>query len=134
MKAFALVGIDGEVHAVATDREDIEKLLENNPFSSLENIKEFEYNDEPMTERGVELTKKIQEHMKDVKHIHLNKQLGFYEMHVDDRLQMMYDLFEDLKTAKPFEVNDSPLEVERYAETLEEQLKAEGIQLPQGEQ
>ncbi len=145
MKAFALVGIDGEVHSVVTDRQQLVDFLANQEFSLGEEIVEFEYNDEPMTERGKELAEKIQGLIKDVRKIHMNKQIGFYEIHVDERLQMIYDMLTQTGSyaeAEPFSFNDRRYaprskqpktdvaeisKVERYAPTLDSELEAHGI-------
>jgi hypothetical protein len=143
MQAFALVGIDGEVHAVMEDRQKIVDYLATDSLGALynedDNIVEFEYNDEPMTARGQELVVKIQELMQDVRKIHMNRQVGFYEMHVDDRLQLIYDMLTktgNFAQAEPFSFNDShkaprskqpSMDVERWEPTLDAQLETEGL-------
>ena len=95
IKVFALVGIDGEVHVVHQNREELEAYLEKEPMVAImcaEEIVEMDYNDDPVTERGLELEEKIKAALVDVKKIHINKQVGFYAMHIDDRYQLIYDV------------------------------------------
>lgn len=130
--AYALVGIDGEVHAVVTERQQLEDHLANQEFDFGGVIQEFEYNDEPITERGQELAAKIQVLMQDVRKIHMNKQIGFYQIHVDDRLQMIYDMLMEAETAPTFRFNDSnrPADiskVEHYEPSLDAELETHGI-------
>lgn len=134
MKAFALVGIDGEVFLVDESREKLEEYQANSVFPSFaESIVEFEYNDEPITERGLELQEKLKVLLKDVRKIHMNRQVGYYELHVDDRLQLVYDLLTTPR--EPFSFNDShapkskqpKLDVERYAKSLDKELETYGI-------
>jgi hypothetical protein len=114
--AYALVGIDGEVHAVVTERQQLENHLANQEFDMGETIQEFEYNDEPMTERGKELAAKIQALMQNVRKFHMNKQIGFYQVSVDDRLQIVYDALTRLDA-----------DIEHYPPSLDAELETHGI-------
>ena len=104
IKVFALVGIDGEVHVVHQNREELEARLEKEPMVA-EEIAEIDYNDDPVTERGEELREKIMPLLKNVRKLHINKQIGFYGMHIDDRYQLIYDIL--TREGEPFEVGDS---------------------------
>jgi len=129
--AFALVGIDGEVHAVVLDRQQLETHLANAEFDLGETIVEFDYNDAPMTERGKELAIKIQDLMKDVRKIHMNKQIGFYKIHIDDRLQAIYNLLTESREELDFEdfhwTNIDSFKVEHYQPSIEAELETIGI-------
>lgn len=103
---FAMVGMDGEVYAIHEDRAQIEQYMAAEPLSAaMCSIVEVKYNDDPVTERGLELEKKIKERLKDVRKFHINKQVGFYEMHIDDRYQLIYDIL--TREGTPFEFGDS---------------------------
>ena len=104
IKVFALVGIDGEVHVVHQNREELEAYLEKEPMVA-EEIAEIDYNDDPVTERGEELREKIMPLLKNVRELHINKQVGFYGMHIDDRYQLIYDIL--TREGEPFEFGDS---------------------------
>ena len=104
IKVFALVGIDGEVHVVHQNREELEAYLEKEPMVA-EEIAEIDYNDDPVTERGEELREKIMPLLKNVRELHINKQVGFYGMHIDDRYQLIYDIL--TREGELFEFGDS---------------------------
>lgn len=113
IKMFALVGLDGEVFLTHEDRAQLQEYNDRNGFG-MYNIVEMNYNDDPMTERGEKLSARIEETFgKDlIKNLHLNKGVKFYEMHIDDRLQMISVIIHQegafsLENTEPFKFNDS---------------------------
>ena len=106
IKTFAMVGLDGEVFAVHEDRAQIEQYMASDPLSAVScSIVEMDYNDDPVTERGEELREMIMPLLKNVRKLHINKQVGFYGMHIDDRYQLIYDIL--TREGELFEFDDS---------------------------
>lgn len=106
-KVWALIGIDGEVYGTADTKEILESYMENDFLSLGETIEEIDYNDDPITERGLALQEQLRTLLVDVRKIHVNRQKGFFAMHIDDRLQLLVDFIEEGRNSKPHSFNDS---------------------------
>lgn len=117
MKQFALCGADGEVIGMANTREEIEAAINDDPlfspFSSMTDIVEFEYNDAPITSLGEEYKEKIRLlfEERNVSYFRFSKQIGFYEMHIDDRFKYIYDILTE--AYEPVESLDKHVELNR---------------------
>ena len=117
MKQFALCGVGGEVIGMANTREELEAAISDDPlfspFNSMTDIVEFEYNDAPITSRGEEYREKIRVifEERNVNYFRLNKRIGFYEMHIDDRFEYIYNILTEAYV--PVESLDKHVELDR---------------------
>jgi hypothetical protein len=121
-KLWALIGIDGEVFVTSPEKERLVKLVLNDPLYSYTTLTEMEYNDAPITERGEKLIEQLRDLLKDCRGFHMNKQVGFYAMHIDDRYQLIYDVLTG--PMEPFEFGDrhfdESLETKEVSDFLQE--------------
>lgn len=111
MKQFALVGIDGEVYGIADTRQEVLDHIAEHPlrafFDPETSVVEFDMNDSPITEVGISYRSKVEELFiqQGVKKFRMNKQVGFYQLSMDDRWKMIYEVLTE--PLEPFSFNDS---------------------------
>lgn len=106
IKIWALESLDGSVTLTSDSKEQLEAYVANTPLASMCTIVEMDYNDDPITERGERIQEELRELMKDVVNFRMDKQRGFYEMHIDDRLQLIYDILTDTKAERVENVDE----------------------------
>jgi len=105
IKVWALESLDGEIVAVSKEHQPLFDHVTNDPLAAFLKIREMDYNDDPETEEGIKLKEEVLELLQGVKNFHMNKQAGFYAMHVDDRYRLIKRLLTE--EGEPLEFGDS---------------------------
>lgn len=112
-KAWAIVDIGDVIVGKPFDTEEAaQATLEGmSYFGEMCDVREIDYNDEPLDEEGEELKAQFLKLMENTTHLHISKGIGFYALSYKERLRMLINTFTDTDAVRSSKAPASDVEV-----------------------
>lgn len=95
MKMIAIM-VRPMMMGMADTQNEAEVAVKELGLEDIAEFIEFEYNDAPMTAEGAETQEKIHKLLENTRGFKVDPSPEFYEMHIDQRLQLVYDTLIEL--------------------------------------
>jgi hypothetical protein len=101
-KAWALIDVGEVLVGPPFETEEVARstLESMSYFGDLLEVREIDFNDEPLDEEGEELKERLKEMLKNTLNFHMSKGPEFYAMNLKERFRCIINMINDIEVVK----------------------------------